>query len=242
MTYFNAEKLGEPRREFVLWLDCMGTQCFMQRSIRTAANFIFKFQNTVATHCASVSGMKVYPVMDGVYITAQHSKDILSVATKIMMDLATLFSNETNKSFRFLVRGAISYGDVYHGKNVTKDAFVPNGQSTDNVRIRKESVLLGTPVIQAYKRENFAPPFGIALHSSCKLDPKRNPKLNCEWFAWCTGESAAIIPALEKAVDEYFKHYYEQTAFSGYTKEKIESHEKAFKQYMHLCKELNSNH
>lgn len=241
MTYFNAEKLGEPRREYVLWLDCMGTQCFMQRSIRTAANFIFKFQNTVATHCASVSGMKVYPVMDGVYITSQHSKDILSVATKIMMDLATLFANETNKAYRFLVRGAISYGDVYHGKNVPKDAFVPNGQPTDDVNIKKESVLLGTPVIQAYQRESGAPPFGIALHSSCKLDPKKNPKLNCEWFAWCTGDCSTIIPELETAVGEYFSHYREQTTFSGYTEEKIKAHELAFKQYVHLCKELNSH-
>lgn len=40
-TYFNAHYLGDPQMKFVLWLDCMGTQCFMNRSIKTAANFIF---------------------------------------------------------------------------------------------------------------------------------------------------------------------------------------------------------
>lgn len=30
-AYFNAQYLGEPTREFVMWLDCMGTQCFMNR-------------------------------------------------------------------------------------------------------------------------------------------------------------------------------------------------------------------
>jgi hypothetical protein len=39
---FNADHLPETASEYVAWVDVMGTQVSMSRSIKTTANFIFK--------------------------------------------------------------------------------------------------------------------------------------------------------------------------------------------------------
>lgn len=233
MCYFDARALGNPKREFVFWVDCMGTQCFMQRSIDTAANFIFIFQSIVASKCASYTDVHVYPVMDGAYITSPKSSDILVLAGNIMKELAILFTEEKNVHFRFLVRGAISYGYIYHGDDISEDAFMPTNGNQKAIKIKRESILLGTPVIQAYRQESIAPPFGIALHNSCKLDLDRNKHFNNEWLLWA-GASRELIDELKKCVNEYFEYYKWQTSYSGYSEDKIKEHMIDFAQYVHL--------
>ena len=101
------------------------------------------------------------------------------------------------------------------------------------IKIKRESILLGTPVIQAYRQESIAPPFGIALHNSCKLDLDRNKHFNNEWLLWA-GASRELIDELKKCVNEYFEYYKWQTSYSGYSEDKIKEHMIDFAQYVHL--------
>lgn len=212
---FDSSKMGKPSREFVLWLDCMGTQCFMNRNMQTAANFIFKFHSIVAS-ATKGKKYKLYPVMDGVYITTSECEDMLKVIGTIMKALAKEIISEKNVHFRYLAKGALAYGDIYHGTDIDASAFDQNVRDI----IRKGSFLIGPPVIQANQQEKKAPPFGIAIHNSCKLS-QSGLKFNSEWFDWMLKNGDDIIDPLEKAVKEYFKLFEDQTAFSGYGKEKI---------------------
>lgn len=234
-AYFNAKYLGVPTREYVLWLDCMGTQCFMNRSIETAANFIFKFQGIVAKHSSTFSNIHLYPVMDGVYITSPKADDIMKLARKIMQGWATDFANEKEVYHRCLIRGALAYGDVYQGAAIEDRAFYYRPEKTA-YNVNKNAVLLGAPVIQANQTERNAPPLGIAFHSSCKLSSPAKACFDKEWFVWSKGYSCEKLKKLENSVSEYFAHYKKQTKYSGYKEDRIKEHEDAFCQYMQLLK------
>lgn len=236
MIYFNCEELGNAEAAFVLWMDCMGTNCFMKRSIKTAANFIFKFQSCVANVCNGQKGVHIYPVMDGVYITHKSCTVILLIARSIMKEMSMQFVEEKNVQFRYFVRGAIAYGDVYHGKSLPLSAFTNKKDKEEKVKVKKEAILLGTPVIQAYQTESLAPPLGIAIHSSCRLSPERDLRMFHEWYLWNadnqTNEPLVSIDRIEIAAKEYFDLYRNQTTYSGYDKDKIDNHELLLKQYL----------
>lgn len=236
-AYFNAQHLGKPTREFVLWLDCMGTQCFMNRSIETAANFIFKFQGIVAKYSAAFPDMHLYPVMDGVYITSPKANNIMKLAQSIMRGWATDFANEKEVYHRCLIRGALAYGDVYQGATIEDLAFYDSPE-TSKYKVNKAAVLLGSPVIQANQEERTAPPLGIAIHSSCKLSSPAKACFDNEWFVWSKGYPIEKLKKLNDSVTEYFEHYKKQTKYSGYKEERIKDHEETFKQYMYLLETL----
>jgi len=54
---FNAGHLPEMASEYVAWVDVMGTQVSMSRSINATANFIFKLH--IAALRAQVAGMPI---------------------------------------------------------------------------------------------------------------------------------------------------------------------------------------
>ena len=72
--YFNDEKFPNAQKEYVLWIDIMGTKNFMSTSLRTSSLFICKLHMAILE--AKTENMHIYPVMDGVYITTKNQGEM----------------------------------------------------------------------------------------------------------------------------------------------------------------------
>lgn len=230
--YFDSLYLGEPQSDYVCWLDVMGTTNQMLRSLPIAANFIFKL------HCAvleaydaldSQSGVRLYPVMDGVYITSQRRNPLQVLLNQSLRRVVTTFLREEKCYHRFLVRGDVAYGPVYHGSDLDpRTAHV----LADHSEIR-DSILMGLPVAQAYRTEGSAPPFGIAAHSSARaFAPAGDEPFRFIWLDWFRSSRPRVDPALLLAkLNEYFDWQSAHCNMTGYEPARIGHHRKLAAEY-----------
>jgi hypothetical protein len=233
--YFNSAHLGDPSFEYVCWLDVMGTENQMLRSLPIAANFIFKL------HCAvlaardeleeqhEVTGLRIYPVMDGVYITSRRRTPLQFILTQAMRRVVAEFQATDKQFHRFLARGAISFGPVYHGADLqdeTSDALAAHGEIRD-------SILLGLPMAQAYREERQAPPFGIAVHSSAtEFAPAPDKPFRYIWLDWYrTADPAVDIPELLKQLSSFFEWQTCHHNMTGYDPERSAHHQQLAKEF-----------
>lgn len=84
-----------PFVEYVCWLDIMGTQKSMSESFEKSANFILRF-HTAVLKAAISQKVRVYPVMDGVYVVVKKLDEMRATLDKIMTSLAEVFLAEKN--------------------------------------------------------------------------------------------------------------------------------------------------
>ena len=201
MAYFDARHLPPPSNEYVAWIDVMGIQTAMSRSIQIAANFVFKLH--IAALEAKTNGITLYPVMDGVYVTSQNKKEMESFLRSMFADLAKVFVKEGKERLLFLIRGAISFGEIYHGRNVGKGASATLGSNLDY----QSHILLGEPMINSHLGERNAPPFGIFVHSSARGE---NSSVGPDgWWRWFEGVSTIDRESIGKKCSSYFNWCYE---------------------------------
>jgi hypothetical protein len=163
--YFNAKALPAPTNEYVAWVDVMGVQSAMSRSLNITANFVFKL-HTAALQAPNTAGLRLYPVMDGLYIASSNQAAILDFLRSVFSAIAETFINETENMHRFIVRGALAFGPVIHGANVKSSAAKVFGTPAGGNY--KDAILLGMPMVQSHLAEKDAPPFGIFVHESAR--------------------------------------------------------------------------
>lgn len=221
-VYFNDASFPEMKSEYVLWVDIMGTKNSMSGSVRTSSIFICKLH--VAIMEAKNKGIYVYPMMDGAYITSENEKDMSDFIKKLFNSLSDTLISEKNDFHRFLIKGALAYGPVIHGKDIPDTCSNCFSANRDYV----DSILLGIPMIQASKGEKEAPPFGIYCDESARI---ASMGFSHRWHKWFSKTKA---PKVSRAVQSYFdyskEHYYEL----AYPKEKIVEHEEKAKQYFRM--------
>lgn len=157
----NTEKMS-PSEEYVCWLDIMGTQTSMSESFEKSANFILRFHTAVLKAKISKK-IRVYPVMDGVYVVVKKLENMMRCIDRIMTVLAEVFLSEEN-NHRFMVKGAVAKGTLHHGSKISPDVSSVIATKTEY----KEHLLFGLPMIQAYRSEKKAPPFGVYIHESAR--------------------------------------------------------------------------
>ena len=230
-VFFDASKMGDPQYNYVCWFDVMGTEKQMLRSVQVSANFIYKL------HCAvqkawenetDRANISLYPVMDGVYITSPRREPLERVLKNALEHLAITFVCEKRIEHCFLVRGAIAYGTVFHGKEVQKEASYVLGRNTDV----KNFILLGLPMIQAYRSESNAAPFGIAIDESARgFAPEGNSPFRFVWWRWLGSRSDVSHEVLMGKLCEYFKWQRKFTNTTGYPIDRIDHHEKLAEEY-----------
>lgn len=191
--YVDSNKI-KYKNKFVCWIDIMGTKNTMLESNEKAANFILRFHQCVLSVKGHFADMKFYPVMDGVYITAEKYDSMQCMLKELVLDLADMFCKETENRHRFVVRGAIAYGAVIDGSMIKKDICKMNDDY-------KQLMLLGLPVIQAYQSEREAPPFGLYIHESARM-PKG---FQGRYYAWFRNDSSDIVKKLCQSIDSYFE-------------------------------------
>ena len=96
-VFFDERKLPKTRNEYVAFVDIMGTQTHMKKSVRETANFIFKLHSAIisAYREKPYKNVFVYPVMDGAYITSGNIEDMKNILLRIYRSLAEIFIDET---------------------------------------------------------------------------------------------------------------------------------------------------
>ncbi len=219
---FNASHLPEPQSEYICWIDVMGTQSIMSRSIKVTANYVFKLHAT-AVSCTQ-ENVKLYPIMDGLYVSSPSKSAIQAFIKYVFKSLADNFKNESVEH-RFLIKGSMAYGPVIHGENVPEAACPVLGQNQNY----KGSLLLGLPMVNAFKSESLAPPFGIYIHESARtFSPPRTDPFHHVWMRWFNerdrnGYLTAII--------EYFDWCKIRPNYIQYKSDRIDAHKKEAEEY-----------
>lgn len=179
MTYFDARGLPVPSDEYVAWIDVMGVQSHMHRSISVAANFVFKLH--VAALDSPGYEVSLYPVMDGFYVTSKTRAALEAFLRSVFSQCAHAFAKEKTVHFRFVIRGGIAHGEVYHGSQIENGA---SKRLAENPGYRG-AIVLGPPVVDAHQIEPTAPPFGLAVHQSAKIANSAGEEAFADdWWHW----------------------------------------------------------
>jgi hypothetical protein len=111
--FFDARQLGDPSEEYVAWVDVMGIQATLRRSIGSAANFVYKLHDAALQ--ASGPGLRLYPVMDGFYVSSPERSLLAAFLRAVFLSVAEEHTSQPRERFRFVIRGAVAKGTIYHG-------------------------------------------------------------------------------------------------------------------------------
>lgn len=227
--YFNADHLPPAEPEYVAWVDVMGTQSLMTRSLRTTANFIFKLH--AAALQAPREHVTLYPVMDGFYASARAQSEMLAFLRSMFEAVATEFKGQENLQHRFVVRGALAFGPVVHGRVLPPAA---SHALADNA-VYRDQLLLGMPLVQAHLSESGAPPFGVAVHESARAFASAGDEpLKSIWWRWVSNANQEAWNGLDEALSAYFEWHAARSVPLAYAAERIRAHQDMAKQYFAL--------
>lgn len=233
--YFNSKKLPKPRREYIAFIDIMGTRAHMKNSVASTANYIFKLHAAILASWRNekYENVFVYPVMDGAYITATSRKNIEKIIVRIYLELAKIITNEADSKHRFLIRGAIAYGETIHGHRVPFEA----SKVFETDLSYKNNILLGPAMIEAYEGESLAAPFGVYINPSAVKSEGSNGNhgsFQKDW-KWFETELLKINPILlnrlKVAIDDYFNDVMDEQHPCHYPNKKIKEHLSSAKAY-----------
>lgn len=167
----------------------------------------------------------VYPCMDGAYITTTKGSDIEKIIVRIYSELAKIFVKESNPNHWFLIRGSIAYGEIIHGHLVPFSA----SKVFETDLNYKSHILLGSAMIEAYKEEANASPFGVSLGQSLiKYKNKYKPfQEDWKWFeSKLLKVDSKLITMLKERLCKYFQHAKASNLYP-----KIETHQSLANEY-----------
>lgn len=224
--FFDAGKIGTPNLEYVAWIDVMGTQSSMSILISAAANFISKL-HTAAILATKVS-LRLYPVMDGFYMACKDQDETLSFLRSVFTQTADEFNLTTKDQHRFMVRGGLAFGPIYHGSDINQNA----SQTLYENSPYRDSLLMGMPMIQAYLVESQAPPFGLFVHESARaFAPQEKTGIPHAWWKWVDSNNEQSWSTLKAKLPLYMQWCEEHSMFIGYSKERISAHKEMVSQF-----------
>lgn len=220
--FFDQGQMAVTPQQYVAWLDVMGTASTLQRSLGQAANFVCKLHSSCLNHLPQ-AGVVYYPMNDGAYLVGDIDP-ILRTLRDVMIETAGVFLAERNGLKRYMIRGAVAYGDVVHGSSAV-NGLHPHQLSPTMV----ERVLLGMPTAIAYRGEGQAAPFGIFVDPSAR----NSPATQFPFFKWWqparfnARQKDSLLQKIETHIDWCLAHPI-QTA---YPKDRAEQHRILAREY-----------
>jgi hypothetical protein len=224
--FFNAEPLPESNSEYVCWLDVMGTRSIMSYSLNKSANFICKL------HIAALEllndDVRIYPLLDGMYITSKRKQPLLGFLHGVFSRVAIDFVAQEENQHRFIIKSAVAFGPVLHGSDIPKEASWELGGH----EAHRNALLLGIPVIQAYQSERKAPPYGVYIHESARsFAPEGEKPLPYVWWKWFRAGDG-INRRLHDAIIDYYSWCKSNSYALSYEKDRLDEHEQMAKEYL----------
>lgn len=233
--YFNASELPEPKPHYVLWLDVMGSRNAMSQSLLISTNYIARLHQSVLEAYKSgnkiSSDIRFYPVMDGVFVTTSQKKEILKFIRLVFSRLSTEFVSASASEHQFIIRAGLAFGPVIHGYDISAKTSPFLFEHREDYT---KSLLFGMAMVQAFKGESYAPPFGIYTHESARaFASAKNTPFTGTWLRWWDDAH----PLVEGFVDGLISHYAWCNANSQaleYPCDRIDSHLKLAKEYFQI--------
>lgn len=228
--FFDGRNLPKnPVPEYVAWVDVMGTQARMSRSLEQTANFVFKLHVAAidAINAATDGGLSVYPVMDGLYASSTAQRIMLNFLRGMFKSLAEEFCATRQELYRFIVRGGLAFGPTVHGRSIPETA----SRQLASKDWYRNSILLGMPMVQAHLCESKAPPFGIFVHESARaLAPVNETPLHELWWRWAEHEDS-LWTQVGTALDKHLEWCEKRALPLEYSEDRIKAHRGMAKQY-----------
>lgn len=225
--YVHAASLPASANHYVLWLDVMGVQSIMARSLPISANFIFKFHS--AALVTKPAGVELYPVMDGLYAVSTNQVDIKQFMRDVLETLARLFIDAAQDKHRFVVRGGLAYGPLIRGSALVAACAPTLAQQPAYAG----TLLLGMPVIQAHLGEREAPPFGIFVNESARaFAPASTFPFNEIWWSWFDPTHHQLAVTLRTALLTYLDWCTSHAGPIAYEPARIVAHRAMVQQYL----------
>ena len=223
--FFDATHLPQPASEYVAWIDVMGTQSSMSRSLNATANFIFKLHSAALQ--AATGSIRLYPVMDGLYAAGSAQSQMLDFLRSVFQQVAEEFNQTQVAHHRFIIRGALAFGPVIHGADVSAQASTVLASNLDYRR----AILLGMPMVQAHLSEASAPPFGISVHDSARVfAPPGHQPLHAIWWSWRNTANQETWLALKPALMQHLQWCSERSMSIGYPADRLKEHQEMVRQ------------
>jgi len=230
-AFFDNRHMSDAQPVYVCWLDVMGSQNAMLRSVKTAANFVCKIHDVALSELPDYEGrgIRLFPVMDGVYITCPRQGPLRYFLSAVLRRLAETFLQERTPWFRFLVRGCIAYGPLVDGRDIGADASRALASNTEY----RDSILIGIPLAQAYRGEREAPPFGIFIDESARaFAAEREQPFSFIWWDWYSQVQPALdAQAMHRALMDHFDWCKQYEVTIGYERDRIECHQRLADEY-----------
>lgn len=246
--YFDANHLPHPNGEYLLWCDGMGTGGALATSLSHAANFVFKLHRAFGDAVDAVSGVRLYPLMDGMYVTSESRNTLQSVVRNAFIELAKEFVGHEEVPKHFIARGVVAYGATLHGANVPDEAFIPGIRTAfeaknreafakSSLKATRSALLLSSAMAVAHRADSKAPPFGIYVHDTALsipqlIDPHDSGFPSRLW-SWWRGNAAAsaVAEKLAPALMQYFDEADQHSRDLDYSPEAITNHREAVQEY-----------
>ena len=230
-VFFNFEELrSNGTNEYVCWIDMMGTKNAYSISPNKASIFMAKFHVAILEATQTFIGkIHLYPVMDGIYITANKLDVMISVLQSILEFLANTFVHSNDPSKQFLVKGGLAFGTVWHGYKITGKSSRIFDSTQENKKY-KEKILLGNPLAVANSVEKLAPPFCVYLDKSVGLSKGEYSQVHKKWLLWDMNKINGGKDNFVAQMENYFTYAKDNSYFLEYKEEEIRRHKKLFQE------------
>jgi hypothetical protein len=233
--FFDESRMQPPTYKYVCWVDVMGSQSIMLRSLSIASNFLMKLHVAALIESARARSrgfpVELYPVIDGVYVCSQSQNTLLRFLNGVHRRLAITFTLEGNPFHKFMIRSGLAYGPVVRGRDALECADIL-GRNPDH----SKQILLGSPLTQAYLIERKAPPFGVALHESVRtFSPFGETVMFGTYWKWWKSHCQAGDDTLALELADSLKKHYDwclkHTVALSYEKVDIDKHKLLAEEY-----------
>lgn len=222
--FFDESRMSPSTNEYVCWVDVMGSQSIMLRSLSIASNFLMKLQ-IAALRASEAFPVELYPVIDGIYVCSHSQSPLLNFVNRVYSGLALTFILETNPFHRFEIRSGLAYGPVVRGRGALECA-----NELRNHPDHTKQILLGPTLTQAYQIEKQSAPFGVALHESARTFAPTGEAvmLGTYWKWWKSHYQAGddlIATELFNSLKEHYAWCLKHSVALSYGKMDIERHQ-----------------
>jgi hypothetical protein len=244
--YFDSQHLPAEKGEFVAWCDGMGTGRCLARSLHQAANSVFKLHSAFSIARQTLTAVRCYPVMDGLYVTSPTREDMQEVLKSAFTELAREFINKPGIKNMHMVRAGLAFGPTLHGEDIEDEAFYGSYHGYTTTRDMFESsslddvrrhVLLSPAMPLAYQAERNAPPFGGFVDDSAKTTPHlvegSGGGFRSSLYQWWTGDETTreLAAKLYEQIEFYLGRAHTHSVGFQYPRERIERHRALAEEY-----------
>lgn len=238
---FTSANLPPAENYYVGWMDLMGAGHAMNTSVQKAANFLARLHLSVEI-ARTKSGFAIHtlPINDGIFLIAKKKDEITTIMQHALALLAARFIATVRPKDCCLIKGGIAYGPVYFGEQLVAGVRLKKLRDSPEFLRR---VMFGPAIIQAYRSEGAAPPYGIAVHESARAfcPPGESPFRMTHWLWWqTTAENKPIkgYPLLSELkqclwvdLQKYFVWMEQTLLLQGVTKDKLDEWRAQASQY-----------